>query len=61
MGVCNSDTGRFLQLMREIEHDGDVEYDLEHQIVPHGDKFCVGGVVVVNTREEAVALLTEAA
>lgn len=59
--ICNSDSGRWLMTMREIEHDGDVEFDREHQITPHGDKFCVAGVVVVSTREEAEALLTEAA
>lgn len=57
----NDDTGRFVRLMIEIEEEGNAEFDREHQIAPHGDKFCVAGVVVVGTREEAEALLTEAA
>lgn len=59
--ICNSDSGRFLKLMCEIEHEGNEEYDREHAIVPHGDKFCVGGVVIVATRKEAEALLSDAA
>lgn len=57
----NDDTGRFMRTLVAWEDEGNAEFDREHQITPHGDKFCVAGVVVVDTREEAEALLSEAA
>jgi len=29
--ITNADTGRWVRLMIEIEHDGDVEFDAEHR------------------------------